>query len=265
MATCKFLLVTRFNIPIQTWQTDKSGQVILDEPWMKHRMDLFKTFCLPSVSGQSDTDFEWLLYCDRNTHPTDLNQLRSLLRQIPQAQVRLIRDFEELLPDLRHYAQSIPTDYIITTRLDNDDGIGKDFVRIVKNAMPFRDGVLINLLGGIVYDVELKVLTEISEGRLNHYSSLVEQNAPGKDLITVLGFAHQKPPEHLEIVNIPCRFAWLKVIHARNMMSQLKGMPIFNQSVGIHFNVNISRLNISYINTLKYVALRLKSKLFGNP
>lgn len=44
-------LLTRFNLAL--WIEDKNGAAIDREEWLKRRMALFETFCLPSVKNQS--------------------------------------------------------------------------------------------------------------------------------------------------------------------------------------------------------------------
>lgn len=44
-------LLTRFNLAL--WQEDKNGQTIDREEWIRKRLKLFETYCLPSVAGQT--------------------------------------------------------------------------------------------------------------------------------------------------------------------------------------------------------------------
>ena len=58
-------LLTRFNLAL--WIEDKNGAAIDREEWLKRRMALFETFCLPSVKNQSCQNFSWILLVDANT------------------------------------------------------------------------------------------------------------------------------------------------------------------------------------------------------
>lgn len=44
-------LLTRFNLAL--WQEDKNGQTIDRGEWIRKRLELFETYCLPSVAGQT--------------------------------------------------------------------------------------------------------------------------------------------------------------------------------------------------------------------
>ena len=57
-------LITRFNIVEKTRVWDKNEQPILDADWLHHRLDLFTRFCVPTVAGQSEKSFKWLIYLD---------------------------------------------------------------------------------------------------------------------------------------------------------------------------------------------------------
>ena len=47
-------LLTRFNLAL--WQEDKNGQTIDRGEWLRKRLKLFETYCLPSVAGQELSD-----------------------------------------------------------------------------------------------------------------------------------------------------------------------------------------------------------------
>jgi hypothetical protein len=71
-------LVTRFNVPVDNWNRDKTGQPTLDGTWMKHRLALFNRYCVPTISGQTEKNFHWIIYCDVNTFSTDKQKLKNL-------------------------------------------------------------------------------------------------------------------------------------------------------------------------------------------
>lgn len=51
-------LLTRFNLSL--WQEDKNGLTIDREEWIRKRLKLFETYCLPSVVGQTCQEFRWI-------------------------------------------------------------------------------------------------------------------------------------------------------------------------------------------------------------
>lgn len=254
-------LITRFNVPVKNWEVDKAGNRVLDKTWIEHRLRLFNTYCAPTIGGQSNTNFTWLIYCDHRTEEDYLRRITETVSGIHQAEIRLVEDFYKLLDDLRDTVSRCPTPYIITSRLDNDDGLGIDFVNDVQANFSSGDLKIINFTKGILYDGHRHVLTEIRYSQRNHYGSLIETLKQGQIPLTVLGYPHGNPPEKSEIVNVSTRLSWLKIIHERNMASKTNGKPLLNNSVVVHFGLKRSEFPISYWATIIFVFRRLGSKV----
>ncbi|MEP6646766.1 MAG: glycosyltransferase [Saprospiraceae bacterium] len=253
-------LVTRFNVPVEGWNKDKGGQPILDETWMKHRLSLFKTYCMPTIQHQTTKNFQWIIYCDKNTSAAYMKQIEDWIKNIPAKSVRQVSDLTELMSDLRKLISKTDTPFVITTRLDNDDGLGRNTMQIIQEHFKEKDLLLLNFLSGIVYDTRIKVITEIKKGQQNHYTSLIEMRKPAEQMITVLGFAHDNPPPAIMIENLSAKSAWLKIIHEKNMKSRLKGKPVFKSNSNYFEAIPNSKFPLSHLNTLKYIVRRVLQK-----
>ncbi|MEO6133407.1 MAG: glycosyltransferase [Saprospiraceae bacterium] len=94
-------LVTRFNVPVEGWNRDKSGQTVLDESWMNHRLALFLSYCLPTIVGQTEKKFQWILYCDKNTPVAYRLQIETAVSMIQGVKIRDVSHLAELMEDLR--------------------------------------------------------------------------------------------------------------------------------------------------------------------
>ncbi|CAB9520108.1 expressed unknown protein [Seminavis robusta] len=116
----------------------------------KSRLELFKTFCLPTMLNQTLQDFAWLVYTDPKLDKRLLNELRDLLKDHPNFYLILSNDNQLTLPDLVGEATANPgmvltgnLEYLtrsykshaesqasvvlyIETGLDADDGLQKD-------------------------------------------------------------------------------------------------------------------------------------------
>src|SRR5574338_436068 len=101
MAKFTHYLVTRFNVPVERWQRDKSGHATLDDAWFDHRLELFSTYCLPSVFHQSEQNFQWLIYCDQRISPSQLLKLSKLIAEVDRFTIRMAESLESMLDDLR--------------------------------------------------------------------------------------------------------------------------------------------------------------------
>lgn len=254
-------LATRFNVPVKNWDKDKAGQQVLDDAWMKSRLSLFTTYCAPTIARQSVLDFKWLVYCDTNTSVENLAIIQQAIESIPGATIRKATDFEMVLADFRHLLAADPSPFIITSRLDNDDGLGPDFIRDVQAAFVPADKMIINFTKGVLYDLQKHVLTEVRSSPYNHYGSLIEEKHTDRPYLTVFGYPHGQPPEGSGVINLHNRFAWLKIIHQRNMVSRTNGWPLHRHQVIRHFDLKAKDLTQSWLSTAVFVVIRLLSKI----
>lgn len=254
-------LVTRFNVPVENWDKDKAGRPTLDEHWMTHRLWLFRKYCVPTIIAQTCQNFEWIIYCDINTSFIKKTQIEESVRLFPHAMIRMVAHQGEMMSDLREYMSSADTPYIITTRLDNDDGLGGNLIHDIQDHFKEIDKLLLNPSSGILYDINEKVMTRMRKSKRNHYTSLIEKNKNAEYLLTVLGFPHDNPPAGVSIENMKGDRAWLKIIHEKNIKSQLKGRPVFAKK-NIYFDgIKNSEFHYSFVNTMKYTIRRLRAKL----
>lgn len=254
-------LITRFNVPVENWNRDKQGQPVLDDAWMEHRLLLFQRFCVPSIAGQTEKNFRWIIYCDINSDAESVGLISRLVRPIERATIRFVSDFNHLLTDLKLLILESNEGFVITSRVDNDDGLGKNYIHDVQKHFIRKDNTIINLNGGVLYDEEQKILTEIRTGRNNHYGSLIEEIKPIDNLVSIMGYPHDKPPAGYTMINVNHRFSWLKIIHSRNLSSGAHGLPISMNKILPHFNIQAKDFVISQSNTWKYVGNKLIDKL----
>lgn len=257
-------LITRFNIPVNNWNKDKAGKPVLDDQWMENRLKLFAGYCVPTIAHQSEKNFIWRIYCDQKTSALFLDEIRKLTAGLPMVQLILVSDFDHLLDDLRELLGRTTTPFIITSRLDNDDGLGPHFISDVQKHFVEEDKRIINFTKGVLYDQHRGVLTELRDSRRNHYGSLIEKTSKAEDLITVVGYPHGIPPKDSTIENVDTRFAWLKIIHERNMVSKTNGIPLIQENIRAHFNLQENAFAVSWWNTGWFVARRLISKIKRN-
>jgi hypothetical protein len=139
-------LLTRFNLSL--WQKDKTGHAVGCETWLKKRMSLFETYCLPSVMGQTCQNFCWILLADEETpafYREKMMSYRSVCPQIHFVGVKSEYAFRfavifqnAVMADLRKKGWN-EGDLCLTTYLDNDDCISRTFVeRAQKECLDFR-------------------------------------------------------------------------------------------------------------------------------
>jgi len=131
---------------VTQWNCDQ-----YDLAWLKRRQKVFERFCLPSVKSQSCKDFEWLLVSDSRTpdefkkvldsypatviyydfehydwdeHAPPCNDLSPIMKRSTQ--------LEYIKPVLVDHIGTEDTDYVITSRCDNDDVLAIDHIERIQ-------------------------------------------------------------------------------------------------------------------------------------
>lgn len=190
---------------------------------MEERLSLFERFCVPSVAGQRWQDFRWLIYVARETRKAHLSELARILRGVRQVEVTPMDSWSDDWAAASVYLLG-KTPKVVTTRLDNDDALHQDFMRLVaERAAAEEPGTFIEFLSGYTYD--------LASGRLNRYQfpgnpfpSYVEWRRP--TLLTVHQGNHVHLREKGKMVTIDEPTAWLQVIHGSNVMNRMHGLPV---------------------------------------
>lgn len=142
-----------------------------DENWLNSRSKIFEDLCAPSLTAQSCKDFIWVLALNYNTPGWFTERIK---KAAPFAKF-VYSDSKNIYPDWR---QLIPDELLgnvlLTTRLDSDDALHKNFVEEVQKAAKKQkhscalDAVLGYKLNQLTLDCfEVKCES-------NHFISLIE-------------------------------------------------------------------------------------------
>ena len=115
-------ILTHFNVKFK-WSKGKlssTGKAPADE-WFNHRLDLFDTYCYPSIVNQTCQDFEWLIFFDDEA--TDKKRLEKYTRFTPV----FVKDynfwtFKHIIRQIRKRIKP-KTKWLLTTRFDCDDSV----------------------------------------------------------------------------------------------------------------------------------------------
>jgi hypothetical protein len=121
-------VITRFNLRLNDAFKHIRGPVLrtpvdpLDPNWLEVRFKLFEITCLPSVLGQLEQNFAWIILVDRGLADSDRDRLLALTRSRKRTFIHAFDPPSDLgsLDWLARYRVD-PAEYVITTNLDNDD------------------------------------------------------------------------------------------------------------------------------------------------
>lgn len=261
----RHFVITRFNVKIQDFSNvDKNNQPVLTDEWLENRFILFEKYCYQSMLNQTNQDFIWFVLFASDTPDRFLREIKKYENDFPafkpifldSGDYTSIKKFfnEELInytaPDVQ---------YIITTRIDNDDAFHKDMISEIQMQFREEEDVFVSFTYGLQIDLRKRVLARM-EYRNNHFISRIEKM--GKQVQTVLTHNHAFVDRISRVIYIKNmkKPMWLEIIHDNNILNCLDttSTPLFSFSKVRAFplEIRISTRNTLYA-TWKYIRLQL--------
>ncbi|SHJ51737.1 glycosyltransferase [Flavobacterium haoranii] len=218
----KHLLITRFNLKNPEWkQLTKNNESLLDDSWMNERLELFANYCFPSVSNQTNQNFEWLLYFDVSTSENHKNKIAEIIGNKTNIKSFFIDGmpvFNESI--IKYVEENISTEYLITSRIDNDDCIHKDFINEIQKHFDKQDFLAIDNIEGYTLQIEPNFILGKKEHIFNPFISLIEKNDQPK---TVWHYVHNMWKKEPRLIHVTEKRLWLSVIHGKNKVNEFDG------------------------------------------
>jgi hypothetical protein len=219
MTTFEHFVITRFNVKLNDGLLNNKGN---DPDWLTERFKLFDTFCYPSLLSQTNQRFKWIVLFDDGTPERFRERALSYVKwknYNPEFVNFALHEETGCPPGLisiiEKHVSSNPR-FLITTRIDNDDGVCKDFIRIVQNQFRSQDAeAIVFPLGYQLYQSNLHL--DYSMG--NHFVSLIEKFQPGS-LYTVFVKPHDRLYQVAPVRKVFCRPTWLEVVHGGNIANR---------------------------------------------
>jgi Putative rhamnosyl transferase len=209
--------LTKFNV--RSFPDLRPG---CDPAWLANRFSLFDRYCFPSVRHQSNQNFKWLVFFDADT-PADFKQKIAEYTTKWDNFVPLYLDFPLPYGEFPDAARAVvrqvvdpDCEYLITTWLDNDDAIHRDYVSMIQDNFSCQEAETLNFIFGY----------QLSAGKLyfdfemaNHFISSIEKYDP-ESFNTCLCRPHKEIYQVCKsAVKIICKPAWIEVVHGSNYMN----------------------------------------------
>lgn len=193
-------ILTRFNVGLYS---DNPYNVSDPNEWMEHRLELFKA-CKESVLTQ-DAEFQWVLAVDEATPQKYLDEIFTDDRMIMYH-----GNLKEVFNTIK-----VDTDWVITTRMDNDDTYYEGALQAIQDVFYNRRMVI-----DIDYHQEYQGVKSASK-RTRANSPFLSLAEPTKDEIkTCYDKMHSNMPDHYPNFKIKYPYANM-VIHDRNQCNKL--------------------------------------------
>lgn len=228
MTQTEHYILTRFNLRL--WTKDKKRNHTRTEKWLNNRFELFEQFCLPSIINQSNKCFKWIVLFDIHTPDRYKEKIKSYEKICPQfcpcfIEADKSRNFVRVFREEIQKRIDKGTNLLITTYLDNDDSLHKNYVQEMQD-IKVEYPTFVSYVYGIQYYTELNIATRIPY-RNNHFISLIEPLDEHRGFRTVHGYG-----SHVDINNFKnvktvyyedtMQDRWVEVIHDANMDNDVK-------------------------------------------
>jgi hypothetical protein len=216
------VILTRFNLA-----TPGRESAIRNQPgWLAGRFELFERYCLPTLAAQTVRDFRWIVYFDEAT-PAPFRARIEACRRVADFHPY----FTPIFPGERWGvsvrgilgAEGGAVPWLLSTRLDNDDGLAVDFVARVQAAVagfgaPRR--AAFNVTNGYVFDGRRAYALGHPS---NAFASLLE---PWEAARTVSDVQHMRLAEEGPVVQVAGPGGWLQVVHGGNVSNKIRGRRV---------------------------------------
>ncbi|MBG6056121.1 hypothetical protein IWX81_002553 [Salinibacterium sp. CAN_S4] len=213
MPTIDHVILTRFNLP----SGGAEARIRASESWLVNRWRLFERYCAPSVEAQSNRNVSWIIYFDPESPEWLKNAIapyaeRGLFTPVYRAEV----PYDDLVADVRQVSTGSAA-MLITTNLDNDDGLAIDFVERIQAAVDFSDRRALYLVNGLIKGPGGVYLRTDPD---NAFCSVAESWDRPKMCWADWHLMLRRTMPVVEIDGAP---GWLQVVHGENVSNRVRG------------------------------------------
>jgi hypothetical protein len=210
------VLLTRFNLPTGGVE----ARIRASESWLTNRWALFERYCAPSVAAQTSTEFDWVIYFD----PESPDWLKQAIEPYVQrgrftALFRAEVPRDVLVADLRGIVRH-GDGMLLTTNVDNDDGLAVDFMQRLRDAVTFDDQRALYITEGLIKSDDAVYLRRDPH---NAFCSVAE---PWDAARTCWDDWHIMLGRSMPVVELEGAPGWLQVIHGENVSNRVRGRLI---------------------------------------
>ena len=215
-------LITRFNLKNPKWDVTKNNETLLTDEWLEHRLWLFENFCFPSVAAQTNRNFNWLIYFDTTTPQHYKERIEAIVAGQPNIKLFYIDGMAAFYPEIKKFItqNAAGKEYLITSRIDNDDCINKNFIDAVQQQFKSQDYMAVDVIKGYSLQIKPDIMLGKKEHIFNPFISLIEKNTDPK---TVWFNDHNLWKKETRIIQVSDKRLWMSIIHEKNKVNEFDG------------------------------------------
>jgi hypothetical protein len=256
------VVLTRFNI--RYTENSDSFSVGNDPTWLAHRFDLFEQYCFPSLIQQSNQDFTWLIFFDNDTPSIFAARARALAERRSRTHAIFCDKLpiERVRDEISKHIGSNPK-WLLSTRIDNDDGLHIDFLSSVRQTAQYNFSHVINVPVGLILRARR---TYMYRHESNAFISLFEPYSVANTVFSIT--RHVDAAKSYPVIQGVEKALWLQVIHGKNISNRIRGWRVKLADVASGFpalerlgNVTEKRYNLMIENSTIGVVRSLVEKI----
>ncbi len=197
------------NKHLQHYIFTNFGIGIKDELWLTYRLEIFLNTVFPTLSNQSNKNFEWIIFADINLPIVHLRRLQdAILKSQLTARIIHVEDYSLVSKEISAILATLSTDVLVTSRIDDDDCIHKDVISLIQekalNAESREQVLLISLNNGLEFLPSDNCYRPVRYDTLALALTLVDRSAGTKDK-SITQYAHHLIVKTLEKQGIPSK------------------------------------------------------------
>lgn len=244
-------VITRFNNGIYNPNNSRKiadNTIINQDPdgWMEHRFDIFDTFFFPSILYQVNKNFTLDLLYDNRTPEKYVERLREYERIAQSKGINLVLcdfGYKDLTNSLKTCMEQTGCKCLVTTRLDNDDAVSKQFIQAIQNKIKFDSTYVVNMKYGYVLNLRAgrykKGLHEDMHTS-NPFCSLVENVSSVEEIKTIIVEKHGSVANLGKVFQLLHGRHWMQVIHRKNALNfKASGRLVDAKVLNENYNISI--------------------------
>jgi len=225
-------LLTRFSAVF-------SADVPAQEEWLRYRLGFFVDACWSSVRSQQGADFTWLVLFDDRCS----DDFRADVEALAEGTFTPVWSHERWTPSIfgRAIAERSPADsasaWLLTTRLDSDDAIARDFMVAAQHEFAPMEGLFVDFPRGI--QIDRSGATYLYDQLSSPFLTLVERRRAETTPRTVYAARHARAREWGPLREVSAPPMWVQVIHGTNLLNMTVGARISPRVVNERFDLEL--------------------------
>ena len=165
------------------------------------------------------------MFFDDSTKPKYRQLIADLQSQFSGFSPVFVDGMDAFLPKIQEIVNSCNADYLITSRLDNDDCLSKYYVETVQNQFAQQDFMALDFVNGYTLQMGTRYLLGHKLHVFNPFISLIEKN---EQPVTVWSKNHAQWKHESRVKTIKNQPIWMSVIHLENKVNEFTGYGFVN-------------------------------------